>query len=68
MNMIAQMHQHGYVVIPQAIGSDEIQTIRDCYKHLSESSGLSTLLPTDILNQPAIFNVLLKENITSAIR
>lgn len=39
MNMIEQMHQHGYVVIPQVIGSDEIQTIRDCYKHLSETQG-----------------------------
>ncbi|MEE4407075.1 phytanoyl-CoA dioxygenase family protein [Enterobacter mori] len=68
MNTLEQMHEQGYIVIPQVINQSEIQTIRNSYKLISRKSGLSTLLPTDILKHPYIFNILLKENITSEIR
>jgi len=68
MEIIEEMYEQGYIVVPQVINHDEIKKIRGHYKHISKQSGLSTLLPTEILKQPDIFNLLLKEKSTVTIK
>lgn len=68
MTISEQMYEQGYVIIPQVIDGDEIEAIKACYRTIAARSGLTTLLPTDILKYPSIFNVLLKESVVRAIR
>ncbi|WP_275389165.1 phytanoyl-CoA dioxygenase family protein [Xenorhabdus bovienii] len=68
MNIIKQMSEQGYVVISEVINKKEIDIIREYYKKISEINNLSTLLPTDVLKSPDVFNTILKDKVVTAIR
>ncbi|WP_241538307.1 phytanoyl-CoA dioxygenase family protein [Xenorhabdus sp. KK7.4] len=68
MNIITQMNEQGYIVIPEAIDKREINIIREYYKYITEKNDLSTLLPTDILKNTDIFHAILKNKIVTAIK
>ncbi|MCW7549619.1 hypothetical protein OO184_17195 [Photorhabdus sp. APURE] len=68
MNIKKKMHEMGYVVIPEAIGKEEIEIIRSFYKKTSKINNLSTLLPTDILKNTEVFHAILNDKSITVIK